>query len=86
MTAQSDEEGSQKCRATKGPGTAAGAILQSPWTWVIVGRSVPGKLCSTALVTVSFEILFRAFEDITPYFLIFYFDTEIPCKEAEPCN
>jgi hypothetical protein len=34
----------------------------------------------------SFEASYLSFEELIIYFLIFYFDTEIPCKEAEPCN
>lgn len=44
------------------------------------------KIFSMLLSPNSFEVLYHYFEELIPYFLIFYFDTEIPCKEAEPCN
>lgn len=68
-------------------GTAGGSFLLGQIMLIIMHLGFYFKRYFLQFLSPSsFEILFHSFEGLISYFLIFYFDTEIPCKEAEPCN
>lgn len=56
-------------RTTDDLGTTVDSFLQNPLMLVIMRRSLYLKsFFSIVLVSISFEILFYAFEDLIPYF------------------